>query len=459
MFLFTWTLTTHGKYSVSGDEPHYLMIAESLVTDHDLDVANNYARNDGRLFGHDHLEMGLHAVRSRNGSVLSIHDIGLAVALAPIYAIARALAQLPSERLLKRFRMDRGLFAYSLIGLFLIALTATGFTLLASALSAVDDLGPVVALVIAAGISPPIVSHAFLVFPEVAALFVTSMVVWFSLKRPGVLDVRLLMSLLLMLGTLPSTHHKYLLYVPGLLFVVIWKRWELIRALQPITIGAGLLLFVGPQLVLQGWTWHAWGTLGGALTTQGVPFSLESLRRGLVGLWIDQRSGLLAYAPLYWIVPACWWITWKRTWPYMIPFVLLYIPAAAFVIGWWAGFAPAARYLVPSVPLLLVPMAEALRYRAVRFAIALLLLPQAVIDAVIWQHPRWMWPAPDGNVALRSLGLMGRMYGDVLVNVQGGASLFPALWIGAALAIASATVAWLATQERHSFAAPAIDRS
>ena len=25
-FLFAWTLATHGKYSVSGDEPHYLMI-------------------------------------------------------------------------------------------------------------------------------------------------------------------------------------------------------------------------------------------------------------------------------------------------------------------------------------------------------------------------------------------------------------------------------------------------
>src|SRR5438034_3928022 len=120
MFLFTWTLTTHGKYSVSGDEPHYLMIAESLVTDHDLDVANNYARNDGRLFGHDHLDMGLHAVRSRTGRVLSIHDVGLAVALAPVYAVARALAQYPSEGLLRRFRMDRVLFAYSLIGLFLI---------------------------------------------------------------------------------------------------------------------------------------------------------------------------------------------------------------------------------------------------------------------------------------------------------------------------------------------------
>src|SRR5438128_7797456 len=128
----------------------------------------------------------------------------------------------------------------------------------------------------------------------------------------------------------------------------------------------------------------------------------------------------------------------------MITFFLMSILAAAFVIGWWLVFAPAARYLAPSVPLLLVPMAEALRYRAVRFAIAVLLVPQAVIDAVIWQHPRWMWPAPEGNVALHSLGLMGRMYGDLLVNVQNGASLFPALWIGAALAIASATVAWLA---------------
>ena len=47
VFLFTWTLTTHGKYSASGDEPHYLMIAESLRTDGDLNVANNYLQNDG----------------------------------------------------------------------------------------------------------------------------------------------------------------------------------------------------------------------------------------------------------------------------------------------------------------------------------------------------------------------------------------------------------------------------
>ena len=78
-FLFTWTLTTHGKFSASGDEPHYLMIAQSIVADHDIDLANNYARNDGRLFGHDGLAAGLHALPSRTGRLRPIHDIGLAV--------------------------------------------------------------------------------------------------------------------------------------------------------------------------------------------------------------------------------------------------------------------------------------------------------------------------------------------------------------------------------------------
>ena len=32
-FLFVWTLTTHGKYSAAGDEPHYLMITQSVVAD------------------------------------------------------------------------------------------------------------------------------------------------------------------------------------------------------------------------------------------------------------------------------------------------------------------------------------------------------------------------------------------------------------------------------------------
>ncbi|PYR29786.1 MAG: hypothetical protein DMF92_10715, partial [Acidobacteria bacterium] len=67
MFLVVWGLTTHGKYSASGDEPHYLLVSISLAADRDLDLENNYAANDGRLIGHDQLTAGPHARRARDG--------------------------------------------------------------------------------------------------------------------------------------------------------------------------------------------------------------------------------------------------------------------------------------------------------------------------------------------------------------------------------------------------------
>ena len=145
VFLFTWTLTTHGKYSASGDEPHYLMITHSLVTDHDIDLANNYAADNGRLFGHGGLEMGLHALPARTGRVISIHDQGLGVFLVPIYTVARQLAARTDEALLKRFRQDRGLFTYSIVGLFLIAMTTMGMVLVAGGLTTLASAdGPAV---------------------------------------------------------------------------------------------------------------------------------------------------------------------------------------------------------------------------------------------------------------------------------------------------------------------------
>ena len=47
---------------------------------------------DLRLFGYDHLEMGPHAARDRQGHIESVHDIGLPILLALPYAVA------PSKR-------------------------------------------------------------------------------------------------------------------------------------------------------------------------------------------------------------------------------------------------------------------------------------------------------------------------------------------------------------------------
>src|SRR4029453_3589139 len=124
IFLVSWGLTTHGKYSATGDEPHYLIVAQSLRSDGDLDVANNYARGDSGLFGGSELQPEQHARMSRLGTLLPVHDIGVPVVLLPAFIVATRLAALPSEDTLKRFRMNRGLFAYSLISLVIIAVVS-----------------------------------------------------------------------------------------------------------------------------------------------------------------------------------------------------------------------------------------------------------------------------------------------------------------------------------------------
>jgi len=426
IFLFAWTLTTHGKYSVSGDEPHYLMISHSIVVDQDMNVANNYANNDGRFFGHDGLDMGLHAVPARNGEVRPIHNVGLAVALVPVYAVAQQLAGLPSDAMLSRVRMTRGLFAYSIISLFLIVVTVIALLLLAQALAQVTGNHQAARLlVLIGGMSPPIVSHSFLVFPEVPALLMTCLVLWLAFKAPSTADRVTLMGVTLGLGLLPWTHNKFILYVPGLMAVLAWKRWELWRRLSGAERGVLASLFVLPQVGLVVWTWLEWGTLGGALTADRLPFSTVMLASGLPGLLFDRQSGLLAYAPFYWLVPASWWLTRRRTWPFLIPAVLLYVPAAAFTIGWWGGFSPAARYIMPLTPICLLVIAEALSLKRIRITAAVLAVFQVVINAVVWQSPRTLWPAEAGagNRTLSSLGWLGQSYERLLPALQDGVTL------------------------------------
>jgi hypothetical protein len=418
-FLFTWTLTTHGKYSVSGDEPHYLMVTHSLVADRDLDLANNYADDDGRWFGHDSLEAGPHVRRARTGQLLSVHDIGLPIILTPAYLAAQRLAALPTPALLSRVRMSRGLFAYSIVSVSVLVVIALSIGLLTTAFAGAAAPRTAAFLMVIVAISPPVVSYSFLVFPEAPALFVTALVVWFVMKPREGGDASTMLWLIAALGVLPWMHRKYSFYAFGLLFALLWMAPAVSVGLsrrQRLT-AAGL--FVLPQLAFHAWTYREWGTLGGPQLIEGLPFTSTGWTNGLIGLWIDRQSGLLANAPFYWIVPVCWAATWRRTWPLVVPVLLLYLPMAAFV-EWWGGFSPGARYLAPIIPLLVVPIALALGSRFVQIVALTLGIAQLAIDAAIWRHPRSLWPLPstNGNAALQELGIPGRAYELLLPAIR-----------------------------------------
>src|SRR6185503_16367169 len=75
--LYTWAIT--------GDEPHYLLAAHSLVYDHDLDLANNYAQQDYASF-YPNAVLDPHVKIQPDGTQLLSHDIGLSLLMAPAYA-------------------------------------------------------------------------------------------------------------------------------------------------------------------------------------------------------------------------------------------------------------------------------------------------------------------------------------------------------------------------------------
>jgi hypothetical protein len=392
-----WAMTTHGKYSASGDEPHYLMVSQSLWADGDLDLRNNYRNDDGRRFGAAGLQMGRHARDNRLGALFPVHDIGVPVVLTPIYAAATAMSNLPAASMLSRFRMTRGLFAYSLISLAILFMVVGAATITRRALMA-QGVSPVLAsvIVIATWLSPPVVSNSFLVFPEAFALLATALAVRTAFADAAApLRTRALL-LTASLGALPWFHRKFVVYAAALLLTVLWQQRSRLAELRTSDRVLAAALFLGPQMALAVWTWHYWGNLGGPLMVEGVPLSWDTLKVGSLGLLVDRENGLFVWAPIFLLVPAAWVVAGRRYALWLLPTACLFVPSAAHD-QWWGGFSPAARFLVPLIPILVSVAATALQQRRFRLGCLILVAPQILISADGWQHTRSLWPQGDGH--------------------------------------------------------------
>jgi hypothetical protein len=402
-----WSLTTHGKYSTSGDEPHYLIVAESLWRDGDIDLRNNYRDNHGRRFGVDNLQPELHARDAPDGRFLSVHDIGLPVLLLPAYAAATSFADMVPESTLRRFRMSRGLFAYSLLSLLMIGVTATAAALTRSALIAAGASGGLAsAVVLALWLSPPILSNSFLLFPEPIALLATAAALVVATHTGR--NTGWLIMLAAVLGLLPWFHRKFAVYAAALLLAVALYRKSRGGRLPLRTAIAAATVFALPTGMLAFWMWQQWGHVGGALVLERAPFSLATLRHGSLGLLVDRENGLFVWAPIYLLLPLALVWSWRDNWPWFLPAAALFLLSAAHDL-WWGGFSPAGRFLVPLVPLAAIASFPVLHVPLIRALCLVLVIPQVAISAYGWQHPRALWPQGDGvnRVLTALLGWVG----------------------------------------------------
>src|SRR6266545_3999569 len=140
-----------------GDEPHYLMVAESLLRDHDLSLEKDYAEARYLAF-HDYPLEPHYRVRGKGGEIYSLHAVGLSLLILPAYGLG-------------------GYAAASLFMALLAAAVAFAIRALVRAGSGNDGLAEAVGWAVA--LSPPLIQYVGLVFTEVPA----ALGVAFALRR------------------------------------------------------------------------------------------------------------------------------------------------------------------------------------------------------------------------------------------------------------------------------------
>jgi hypothetical protein len=377
-FLFYATLGTRlpGPAGPQGDEPHYLAMAHSLLTDGDLDLADEFSRREYRAFFAGQLEAHTSPASPR-GTIYSVHAPGLAVLVLPAYALG----------------------GYGGVRLFLSALAAlTGVFvhgLLRETLGR-DDLA--LAGWAAFTLTPPLPFYAVAVYPETPAALATAIFLLTTRRDPSARDLVLAT---LAAAALPWLHPKFLpLAVLGVGLTLARRGPRGARVVAGVVFAgavAGLLVFFESIYGRAALTAAYGPGFAGDVSLARIPY-------GLAALLLDRQFGLLAVGPL-WALAILGGLALFRWRPGDALRAAL-LAGATLAVGasfsmWWGGACPPARFVVPALPALAVALVPAMALR--RDAAAALGGLGLAVVALAADAPRALHNRPDGESGLLRL--------------------------------------------------------
>jgi hypothetical protein len=385
----------------SGDEPHYLVIAESLLRDGDLRIENNHASRgylayvDGELKP-DYLRRG------RDRQIYSIHAPGLPALIVPAFALG----------------------GYPGVVVFLALLSAFGAALAWRA--AFEITGDITAAWVgwaAVALSAPFFFQAFTVFPDAPAAVIVMFVAYALVRGDWLTSSFRIGTLGAALAILPWLHTRYSLIAGAAAVVIVLrvlsagktpaghsfnagdgrqgaaqaKAWAYVRGLTARAEARAyvrlLAFFAIPLVSAAAWLWmfqQIYGTFDPRAPYGGSPeMRLARIPIGLTGLLIDQQFGLLPNAPIYLIALGALVTLAKYRRRLAIELVAIaapYVVAVAAFHMWWAGLSSPARFLVPVLLPLSMPLSVFWRRHVTttpRAATAMLLMTSLGITAIV----------------------------------------------------------------------------
>jgi hypothetical protein len=328
----------------ASDEPHYLIVTQSLVLDHDLDLANDYAGTRYFEFYPEKLP-DIHGIVVGN-AIYSIRDLGLPLLSVVPFAIAGrtgvlamlclvgALLAVQLFLMLRDLRFDQRVA--------FLAVAATVFV-------------------------HPILTYTTQIYPDLIAalVFVTAARL---LSRGMLASTRELALASGLTGTLPWLSTRAWFVAVGLGLVIGYCALRPRRDLARRVAAAGALPFAALVLALSYLNWREFGifipSAGYFLLRDYQPVLVYTPWVGTIGLLFDGAFGLIPRAAVYLLaflgVAALWRRARRGHAPEIaalaLPWALsfLYIASIAY---WYADGGPASRYLLATLPLLVAAVA------------------------------------------------------------------------------------------------------
>jgi len=342
----------------TGDEPHYLLITQSLLADGDINVYNDYRGERTRILYPGPLEN--HAFPGKNGPEheYSRHLPGISVLVLPSYLAgewaAKALAPGPGQSAVR----TRIIIFVSRLTICLLA-AALGAAFFLLALRVFGRTGPSLLAWAVFSFTSPLIYFSQLIYPEIPVALVAILVFLFVIldkePRPAALWLAgagiailpwfgikyIAISAVLFVFCLPALRRAGLRAGSGLLSLSL---------IPAVSVGAYLYLF-----------WTLYGTLsptavyGNAFPTDHIAFATKSgpglseVLRFAFGYLFDQRFGIIPHSAVYILLFAGAALLWKRNrkaaFPFLVLFAVYWIQTA--IVRVWGGYCPPGRLMIP----------------------------------------------------------------------------------------------------------------
>jgi len=331
-----------GTTTTQGDEPHYLLVTESILRDGDVYLTNNYEAKQYLPYFQQNITLW-HVTHGKNRRFVSTHPMFLSLLVLP------------------------GFWAFGYPG---AAVTMILLMSLAAMLTfLITDR--FVTRTIAAGVTVflfftyPLLFYSRLIYPETLGVFLVALGLWSAWRLKETRGGHLYAALLgLSAGGMILAHPKFIAVT--IAFVVLFfivrpsKDVKLLAWFAAPAAGCILLLLILTNIAF-GWKIVQGLTASGGSKFQGGYWGTNSVW-GIAGMYLDRAWGLLIFAPVYGLFGyglACqktgW--EWDRWWVFFPICIGLHTLLLGVFQSWNGGAAPVQRYLVPLAPMLILCIA------------------------------------------------------------------------------------------------------